>query len=159
MLSNARAAKLTFAVFVISLQACSPNEEELWGLGSLVFSVFVIIVLLQTFIPIFQEYEIVQGWVDFFQVLVLKGYLYLFFLSLVLASLGLFNLVNNSEHSSKNLLFFIGVILFYLSINLKKWAVEKDKYRKRNYVRTVGLSLTFIFFMVYLMMGAPNLSL
>ena len=159
MLINLKKSRLLYLLSALFLQGCSPDEEELWGLGSFVFSVFIIIVVLNTVVPTIQEYETIKRWLEYFQKVIQKGFIYLIVISLILIVLGLYSILSSSERSSENLIFYIGVLFLYLSINMRNWSVEMDKHKKRNYVRVMGLSISFMFLMVYLMIGAPNLSL
>ena len=147
------------APLILFLQGCAPSEGQLWGLGAFVFLIFVIIILLNTLVPIVQEYEIVRNWLIYVENIILKVFKYLVAISLILIALGFFIIVSNPKRSSNDLIIFIGALLLYFSINVKKWAVETDKQKKRNYVRTIGLCITFMLAMVWVMSGAPGLSL
>jgi len=159
MLTNLKKSCLFFLLSTLLLQGCSPNEGELWGLGAFVFSIFVCIVALNALVPTLQEYEVIKKWLAHIENIIQKGFKLLVLLSLLLIALGIFNIISNPKPSSKDLIIFIGALLLYLSINMNKWAVEKDKHKKRNYVRVMGLCVTFMFSLIWLMSGAPGLNL
>ena len=53
--NNSKYATSALTGFCLLLQGCSPNEKELWGLGSFVFLVFVAILVLNSIVPRIQE--------------------------------------------------------------------------------------------------------
>lgn len=146
-------------IFVLPiLQSCTPSEEELWGLGSFVFLVFIIIVLLNTFIPKLQERLWMKNIISKLEFIGIKIFFILIVLSISLFIVGLISIINNENRTSFDLLLFIGVISLYVSINFRKWALEKNKYQKRNYVRFIGIGVSFILILLYIMQGAENLT-
>lgn len=152
--------KIIFIAFICSfLQGCSPNESELYGLGSFVFLVFVCTIILNRFIPRFQEVASIQSVIVKLEIIVKKAFPVFMLLSISTIIFGVYSLINEQNESRLSLLFFIGIVFLYFSINLKKWANENDKLQKRNYVRRMGISISFLTIFVYLMMGAPNLKI
>lgn len=159
MQRNRNKHQLFFLFFTALLQGCAPSEEELWGLGSVVFLVFLFMVILNFVVPAIQEFKIIRQWLPYIERMIDKGFIFLVIISFILIFWGVFSILTNSERSSSDLIFFIGILFFYLTINIKKWAIEKDPTKKKNYMRLVGLALSFISLIIYLMIGAPNLKL
>lgn len=143
----------------LTLQSCSLNEGELWGLGSYVFLIFLAILALNKVIPVIQEQQKIKTLIEYSKPILLKLFFLLTFLSIVLIGIGAFLIVTNEERSSVDLIFFIGIILLYFSINMRDWIKENSALKKRNYIKLMGLSVSFIFIMVYILTGASGFSL
>lgn len=141
-----------------TLQGCTPNDEEIWGLGSLVFSIFIILVALNALIPLAQEHKSVKVWVDKFQLLTHKVFPYLAGLALLLTIFGAGHILYNDDRTPTDLTFFLGVLTLYGIVNLKKWASEANIDKKREYIKLAGLTISFILTMLYLISGAEGLS-
>ena len=69
----------------------------------------------------------------------------------IVLSFCVFSIVSNEERSSDDLIFFIGIIFLYFSINMKHWINEENVLKKRNHIKLMGLSVSFIFIMVYIL--------
>jgi hypothetical protein len=135
------------------------SQKELWGLGSFVFVVFLAINLVSKFAPRMQELESAKKVIRFLEIVVVKWNLILVGIALIIISSGTFFIVFEPERSSRDLLLFVGTIFLYLAHNLRIWAVEKNSIKKRNLVRTMGVCMAFILIYIYLLIGAPNLTL
>jgi hypothetical protein len=135
------------------------SQEELWGLGSFVFVVFLVISLISKFTPRIQELESAKSVVQFLELVVVRWNLVLVGVAMLVIASGTFYIVFEPERSSKDLLLFVGTIFLYLTHILRKWAVENNLVKKRNLVRAMGLCMSFLLIYIYLLIGAPNLTL
>lgn len=149
---------LVTAVCLI-LQGCSASEEDLWGLGAFVFLIFVGAITLSSIIPRIQEISKIQRLIKILEVIANRAFPFLACSSIALISVGAYTVINSADRSRLNLLIFIGTVCLYLSVNIRKWANETDTHKKRNYVRMIGLSGSFLLIFIYLMLGAPNVKL
>ncbi len=141
------------------LQGCSPNEEQLWGLGSFVFLAFAIILILNGVAPRIQEIPNIQTLIaklEHFSEKVLPIILIMATASLVY---GAYSIVSNDDRSRQDLFVFVGAVILFLAANLRGWARTKEIMKKRNHLRMIGLSLSFLAIFCYLLLGAPNLNL
>ena len=154
-----RSKKFQLLIPSCILTGCVPNEEEIWGLGSLVFIVFVMIIVLTTIAPRIQDIPAFRKFIERLQGLAKLTFPFVLLLSLGMIFWGVFRIAIHEDRSSLDLVIFVGATLLYLAISQKKWATTNDKYRKRNYARAIGLSASFILVFVYLIFGAPNLNL
>lgn len=160
MKKNRKKYALIFLVdSCLLLQGCSASEEQLWGLGSFVFLVFVAILLLNSVVPRIQELPKFQSVVT--KVEFLSERIWPIILVIAIASIlyGAYSIASNGVGSIQSLFIFTGVIILYMAANIRAWARAKEILKKRNHLRKIGLSITFLVIYIYLFLGAPNLSL
>ncbi len=141
------------------LQGCSPSEEELWGLGSFVFLVFVALLLLNNVVPRIQELPRLQEFITKLEFVSEKIWPVILLLAMASILFGAYSIVNNGPGAIKSLFLFSGVIILYLAANVRSWARSKDVLKKRNHLRKIGISISFLVIYIYLFLGAPNISL
>ena len=159
MTQNRELKALTVGFFSLFLQGCSLNEKELWGFGSVVFFVFIVTTILSKIVPQIQEISKVQKLIERLKIGANKSFVIFMFISIAMIIIGLYNIITNDDRVGFDVIFFIGAVFMYFSINMKKWANETNKLKSRNSVRLMGLSLGFIVIFIYIMFGAPNLNI
>ena len=159
MTQNLELKALTVGFFSLFLQGCSLNEKELWGFGSVVFFVFIVTTILSKIVPQIQEISKVQKLIERLKIGANKSFVIFMFISIAMIIIGLYNIITNDDRVGFDVIFFIGAVFMYFSINMKKWANETNKLKSRNSVRLMGLSLGFIVIFIYIMFGAPNLNI
>ena len=159
MTQNLELKALTVGFFSLFLQGCSLNERELWGFGSVVFFVFIVTTILSKIVPQIQEISKVQKLIERLKIGANKSFVIFMFISIAMIIIGLYNIITNDDRVGFDVIFFIGAVFMYFSINMKKWANETNKLKSRNSVRLMGLSLGFIVMFIYIMFGAPNLNI
>jgi uncharacterized membrane protein YiaA len=159
MTQNLELKALTVGFFSLFLQGCSLNEKELWGFGSVVFFVFIVTTILSKIVPQIQEISKVQKLIERLKIGANKSFVIFMFISIAMIIIGLYNIITNDDRVGFDVIFFIGAVFMYFSINMKKWANETNKLKSRNSVRLMGLSLGFIVMFIYIMFGAPNLNI
>lgn len=155
---NKNAASLFLGTSLL-LQGCSPSEEELWGLGSFVFVVFVAILLLNSIVPRIQEFPRLQKLVTKLEFLSEKTWPLILLIAIASILIGAYSIATNGPGSIRSLFIFTGVIILYLAVNVRAWARSKEALKKRNHLRKIGLSVSFLVIFGYLLLGAPNLTL
>ena len=141
------------------LQGCSPNEEELWGLGSFVFLVFVAILILNGIVPRIQEVPKFQAFVVKIEVISKNTLPVILLVAIASIGYGAYSIAINDDRTRQDLFVFIGAVILYMAVSTKNWSKAKGKLEKRNHLRAIGLSASFITIFVYLLLGAPNLRL
>lgn len=141
------------------LQGCSPNEEELWGLGAFVFLVFVVILFLNSIVPRIQDVPKLQIFVAKLELFSEKIWPFILLMAIASILYGAYSIASNGAGSIQSLFIFVGVIILYMAANLRGWARAKEVLKKRNHLRKIGLSASFLIIFGYLLLGAPNLSL
>ena len=159
MTQNLELKALTVGFFSLFLQGCSLNEKELWGFGSVVFFVFIVTTILSKIVPQIQEISKVQKLIERLKIGANKSFVIFMSISIAMIIIGLYNIITNDDRVGFDVIFFIGAVFMYFSINMKKWANETNKLKSRNSVRLMGLSLGFIVMFIYIMFGAPNLNI
>lgn len=159
MTQNLELKALTVGFFSLFLQGCSLNEKELWGFGSFVFFVFIVTTILSKIVPQIQEISKVQKLIERLKIGANKSFVIFMFISIAMIIIGLYSIITNDDRVGFDVIFFIGAVFMYFSINMKKWANETNKLKSRNSVRLMGLSLGFIVMFIYIMFGAPNLNI
>jgi hypothetical protein len=133
------------------LQGCSPNEEELWGLGSFVFVFFVAILFLNSIVPRIQEFPRLQELVTKLEFLSEKIWPLILLIAIISILTGAYSIATNGPSSIKSLFIFTGVIILYLAVNVRAWGRSKDTLKKRNHLRKIGLSVSFLVIYGYLL--------
>ena len=141
------------------LQGCSLNEGELWGLGSFVFLVFLVVLVLNKTVPLIQEQKQIKILIEKSKPIIIWLFYIFMLISIVLIAFGINSIFSNEDRSREDLILFIGIMFLYFSINMMHWVKEKNDQKKRNYVKYMGLSISFIFIMFYVLTGASGLSL
>lgn len=141
------------------LQGCSPNEEELWGLGSFVFLAFVGILILNGIVPRIQEVQKFKAFVAKAEAISDKVLPVVLLIAVASIGYGAYSIASNEDRTRQDLFIFIGAVVLYMAVNLKGWSRAKEILEKRNHVRAIGLSASFLIIFVYLLLGAPNLRL
>lgn len=146
-----------FSLFILT--GCSMDDEQIWGFGNIVFSLFLALVFATRFAPRLQEISVIKRIIDsskcFFNYLV-----YVFFaLALVLFSLGIISFLMHKDRVPQNLMLYIGVVLVYFSYSFKLWCAEEDKFLRRDFFRKMGLSISFAVALFFLYFGAPGISI
>lgn len=141
------------------LQGCSPSEEELWGLGSFVFLMFVCLLVLNGLVPRIQEIPNIQMLVIKLERLAEKVLPTLLIMAVVLIAYGTYSIAINEDRSRQDLLVFVGAVILFMAVNVRSWARTHETLRKRNHLRMIGLSVSFLVVFGYLLIGAPNISL
>jgi len=141
------------------LQGCSLSEGELWGLGSFVFFVFVCIIIINGVVPRIQEVRKFQAFVTKMEIILAK--FLPVFLILAIASIiyGAYSIVSNDDSTRQDLFVFVGAVILYMAVNLKALSRTENVIAKRNYLRAITLSVSFLVIFVYLLLGAPNIRL
>ncbi len=157
--SKKRYAATSILFTCLLFQGCSPREEDLWGLGSFVFLVFVIILILSNIAPRIQEIPSFQTFVAVLERFSVKAVPVLLLMAIGSIIYGAYSIASNEDRSRQDLFAFVGAVILYLAVNIRSWATAKDGLQKRNHVRLIGLSLSFLTIYCYLILGAPNLSL
>jgi hypothetical protein len=147
------------ASFCLLLQGCSPNEEELWGLGSFVFLAFVAILILNGIVPRIQEVPKFKAFVAKVEAFSEKSLPVVLLIAIASIGYGAYSITANEARTRQDLFVFVGAVILYMAVNLKGWSRTKEILEKRNHVRAIGLSLSFLIIFAYLLLGAPNLRL
>lgn len=143
----------------ILLQGCSPNDKELWGLGSFVFLVFVAILILNGIVPRVQEVPMFQTFVAKIEIFSKNVFPAVLLVAIASIGYGAYSIAINDDRTKQDLFVFVGAVILYLAVNMNNWSKAKEILEKRNYLRAIGLSVSFIIIFVYLLLGAPNLRL
>ena len=121
--------------------------------------VFIVTTILSKIVPQIQEISKVQKLIERLKIGANKSFVIFMFISIAMIIIGLYNIITNDDRVGFDVIFFIGAVFMYFSINMKKWANETNKLKSRNSVRLMGLSLGFIVMFIYIMFGAPYLNI
>ena len=72
---------------------------------------------------------------------------------------GAYSIATSDNRSRQDLFVFVGAVLLYMAASLQSWSRAKEVLKKRNHLRAIGLSVSFLMIFSYLLLGAPNLQL
>ncbi|TPE51939.1 hypothetical protein FJM67_08135 [Maribrevibacterium harenarium] len=143
--------------FSLLLTGCSLNDEQILAFGNAILLIFFLIVFLGRFAPRVQEIEVIKDFVKKLSSFLRKFSYLLIVLALFLFLFGGYQYFFE-ENKKLSVFFHVGLVLAYAAINIKKWCVESDVLVRRDLFRKIGLSLSFIVALIFLLMGAPGLS-